>query len=426
MLSGTCSTPKPDPKSDFPPKSPRPQSPGKAESSSRAQIDSGMKPREAALVGYLMARAAMRRPIDNTPDIKWEIDRSAPRQPGGKAKLTGKNIKRTDGLNHLRAGHETVQEVSDLMPLGRANVREDLEKAKSACSFQRHKVSRRLRGPLEVMHGYRPGTMFGNDFAQLTAAISQYAQTGVCGSYATNTTAWHGAKLAGMKDERAIVAQARDANVDHVWSEMIPQGKGGDGKPILHGDDVIMDGWCKENLAVLREDSTFAALDEHGRGRHLSHDHILDPRSGPEALAKVNQFKARIEESRDLQNMFHSDLMRVVAAGTKPPEDNLWDATTVFHEDFREQAAAALHNDAMHPEPGKYGHIPGPDPVWNRAKHASLVEIQAVGVARSLGANIRGAKPEAPVIIASAREMFPRPEPESESILARLSALFTR
>jgi hypothetical protein len=318
-----------------------------------------------------------------------------------------------------------MQEVADLLPLGRANVREDIKKARSERPLQRYQVSRKLRGPLEEMNGYRRGSLAGDEYSRLTAAISQYAGTGVCTSYATNTTAWHGAKLAGMGEERAIVAQARHADFDHVWSEMIPRGKGGDGKPILHGEDVIMDGWCMDNVAILREDSAFAALDGHGRGRHLSHDHILDPRTGPDALAGVNRFKAQIEESRDLQEMFHRELMGVVAAGTEAPEKGLWDATHVFHEEFREQAMGALHPDAEGPGTGKENRAPGADPAARRAKHATLAEIQAVGVARSLGANIRGATAEAPAILASAREMFPRPEPESETLLSRLSAFFT-
>jgi hypothetical protein len=59
-----------------------------------------------------------------------------------------------------------------------------------------------------------------------------------------------------------------------------------------------------------------------------------------------------------------------------------------------------------------------------QAKHASLAEIQAVGVARSLGSNIRGAKAEAPEIIAAAKEMIPRPTPKRKPFLSRLSAYF--
>jgi hypothetical protein len=351
---------------------------------------SGMRPKEANLGAYLLARAATQQKIEGPV------------------------------LENLRAGHTSVQEVDALLPLGRANVREDLAKMRSERPLQRHQASRRLRWAMEEMHGYRRGTMVGDENSRLTAATSQYAKAGVCLSYASNTTALHGAKLPGMKDEGAIVAQARHEGFDHVWSEYIPGGKGANGKPVLHREDVIMDGWCDENIAILREDGNFAELDRNGRGRHLSHDHLLDHQTGPQALARVNQFKAQIEGSQSLQNTFHSHLMHLVAEGSKEPKHGLWNATTIFNDDFRDRATDALHPEK--PLPGDGVGTRDAGSVAVRFGHTVLLDMHAVGVARSLGANIRGALAEAPVITASARAMFPLPEPENESVLSRLSA----
>jgi hypothetical protein len=235
--------------------------------------------------------------------------------------------------------------------------------------------------------------MSRNDFYRLDAATSQYAKTGTCDNYTANATALHAAKLAGMRDRTSIVAQASDSKVRHTWSEMLTQGEGKYGKPILHGEDVIMDGWCKEGLAVLREDSHFARLDKDGRGDHLSHAHLLNHQSGPAVLARVENFKAQIEGSKSLQDAFHNELKRREETGWKTDERYLWDAQSAFHADFRKEAGAALRKDAKHP-------------AW--------AEIQAVGVARSLGADVRGGIAEAPGIIATAKEMFPRPEPNAE------------
>jgi hypothetical protein len=359
----------------------------------------GIQPREAPLAGYLLARAALHRKIEGAV------------------------------LENLRAGHESVQEVSDLLPLGRANVREDFQKAKSQRTLQRHLASLELRKTLVSGIRLPDGTVPAEEYYPLAAATSQYAKTGVCHSYATNTTALHGAKLAGMPDKRAIVAQTAHATIDHVWSEMLPLGKGRDGKPILHGEDVIMDGWCREGLAVLREDSRFAALDKDGQGDHLIHEDLLDHRSGPEALASVKRYKARIEESGSLQQEFHAELHNLVATRTEVNVADLWTAQPSCHADFRQEAGTALHQDAKHPDargpaPGKGAGMRGGDPVARRAKQATLIEIQAVGVARSLGSNIRGALAEAPGILAAAREMFPRPDSEGEGFLSRLSAFF--
>jgi hypothetical protein len=81
----------------------------------------------------------------------------------------------------------------------------------------------------------------------------------------------------------------------------------------------------------------------------------------------------------------------------------------------------------MDKPPGKRADVKKFDPVSKQAKHASMAEIQAFGVARSLGANVRGAKAEAPGILASAKEMFPAPPspvPKKKSPLARLKAWF--
>jgi hypothetical protein len=405
MLSTTHSLPPLDSKASRSPKAANPQAKEKAEGSagapggsgkeapgpSRAPFVPGMKPGEARLAGYLMARAALHRKIEGQV------------------------------LGNLRAGHETMQEVGALLPLGRSNVREDIQKPGNEGSALRHHAALRMQESLESMQGYSFWrSMPDEEHSPMAAATSQYAKTGTCYSYATNTTILHAAKLAGMPEGRAIVAQAEQPKIDHVWSEMIPEGKGKYGKPRLRDEDVIMDGWCEENVAILREDSAFARLDEQGRGSHLSHEHLLDPRSGPVAMAKLEAFKARIEASETLQQRFHTDLNSLAASGFELKHP--WDSLSVFHPEFRRQAGAAMHPEGGHPAAELAARIPGADPASIRAKHASLAGIQAIGVARSLGADIRGAKAEAPAILAAAKEMFPRPEPENGTLLSRLSA----
>jgi hypothetical protein len=365
----------------LPPKPSEPPPKETGEGFSGTRPVSGLKPKEGPLAGYLLARAALHRKIEGPV------------------------------LRNLRAGHASVQEVNELLPLGRSNVREDLGKPQGQFAHVRALASNQLQEALAARQKYPPGTDIPEiDTYRMTAAISQYALTGTCLSYAANTTSLHAAKLAGMQDERAIVAQANHPILDHVWSEMIPRGMGKDGKPILHGEDVIMDGWCKDNLAILREDSHFARLDRDGKGEHLSHDHLLDPRSGPEDLHAVEKFKAEIEESRDLRETFQRKLNRYIAAGTEPDEDLLWEAQSVFLADFRQQAGAALRPDALKAAPGRAPLVPDADAAAIRAKQASLDEIRAVGVARDLGSNVRGAIADAPAILASARDLFPGPK----------------
>ena len=388
-----------------------------------SEAESGLKPKEASLTGYLMARSAMHRKIDNTPDFGWKKVESRVIKTG--APIVERTSIRTDTLNRLRAGHQSVQEVSDLMPLGRANVTEDIEKAKDAHLPLRILASQELRIALKASLTGLFRSVPKDAFTRGGAAVGQYAQTGVCSIFAANTAPLHAAKLAAMKDKQAVVAQAQHTEVNHAWAEMIPHGKGKDEHPILHGEDVIMDGWCKENLAILREDGEYSRLDQDGKGGHLRYPDLLDYQSGPRALKLVEKYKARIENKPDLRNIFHAELDSHVKAGTVLEANCIWDAESVFHGEFRQQASAALHKNVQHVQDAEdmpiaakaaMGVKESPEekavPYQARqAKHASLAEIQAIGVALSLGSNIRGAKAEAPGIIASAKELFPLPEP---------------
>ncbi|HLP42009.1 MAG TPA: hypothetical protein VK465_10920, partial [Fibrobacteria bacterium] len=310
-----------------------PQTGGTAEGSSSAGIVPGMKSKEVPLAGYLMARSAMHQ------------------------KVEGQDLK------NLRAGHATVQEVNDLLPLGRANVIQDIEKAIDAHTPLRKYASKKLTSTMLFEKSF-DGNMSNTDIFRIGAAVTLHAKTGTCGSYAAITNPLHAAKLADMQEERAIVAQTLHARIDHTWSELIPNGRNADGMPILHGKDVIMDGWCKNNLAVLREDSEFARQDVAGNADHLTHRDILDQRTGAAAWKSVEKYKAGIDGSRGKQNIFAREVARLVEMGHEMPSEDLWNAESIFNDNFQEQAAKALH-----------------------FKRGMMAEIQAVGVSRSLGAN---------------------------------------
>jgi hypothetical protein len=394
LLTLTRSTHKPESSRTLPPKGTASPAEGAAENASSAEAVRGMKPGEGSLAGYLMAKAALHRKVED-PD-----------------------------LGNLRAGHETMQQVAHLLPLGRANVIQDIGKGRDAHIAPRHLAALALRKEVQAERMKTLGPASKRDFNRVVAASGQYAGTGTCHAYAASAAPLHAAKLADMRDERAIVALSRRPPIDHVWSEMIPKGRREDGTLILHEKDVIMDGWCRENLAILREDSAYARLDEDGDGNHLIHHDLLDHETGPEALQSVNALKAHIESSPALGGEFHKSVAFLVASDFEAPEAGLRNSETVFHAGFREQASQALRKEAGKPGPGMYGFVPGVDPVSKRAKHECLAEIQAVGVARSLGANIRGAKSEAPAILASAQRMFPQPKAEEAGFLGRVSAFF--
>ncbi|HLP42570.1 MAG TPA: hypothetical protein VK465_13760, partial [Fibrobacteria bacterium] len=344
------------------------QAGGAAEGSSSPKVVSGMKPKEEKLAGYLMARTA-----------------------------TNQKVEGRD-LENLRVGNGSVRQVRDSLSLGRANVIEDIEKSKKSLIPLRNKASKEVAVGLMRELGEWTNT----DFYRGYAAAALHAKTGSCGHFAAITNPLQASKLIHMKEEGAIVAQAHDKARDHGWVEMMPKGMREDGTPILHEKDVVMDGWSKEHLAVLREDSEFARLDQDGKADHLTHVDILDRGTGQDALRAVLGFKARIDGSVVLQGTFRKAVKNLAAEKFQPPRNLLWNDTSIFHADFRERAGKAVHPEAPAPREGA-GHEA------DQAKRATLPEIQAVGVARSMGSNIRGAVAEAPGIIASAKDMFPDP-----------------
>ncbi|HLP43421.1 MAG TPA: hypothetical protein VK465_18100 [Fibrobacteria bacterium] len=366
-----------DSKTTRPRKASAPQAGGTAEGSSRARAASGMKPNEEKLAGYLMARAATHQKVEG------------------------------QDLTNLRVGNGTVQQVHDLLPLGRANVIEDLEKAPDAHLLERKTAADKLTRKLMEEVQSSKGEVTESDFYRAAAAASLHSKTGTCGSYSALSAPLHAFKIARMQDESAIVAQAVHGTIDHGWTEMIPKGMGADGKPLLHDNDVIMDGWSKEHLAVLREDSQFARLDKEGKADQITHKDVLNHRTGLEASNEVGRFKARIDSSMGLRHTYQKRLKLLVDANIEVQRDLLWNSTSIFHADFQKQAGMAVHPKAPAPEEGSS--IQGARHEAEQAKRATLPEIQAVGVARSLGEKIPGAVAKAPEIIASAKDMFPDP-----------------
>lgn len=339
----------------------------------------GMKPNEKQLAAYLMARAAMNRPID------------------------GKE------LRNLRAGHETVQETRSLLPYGRSNVREDIQKSNQHIDL-RAIAANDFRDALGADYGFTPNTMDTSSYYHIIAAASQFTKTGNCEAHASNSATLHAAKLADMKEERAVVAKAIDKDVTHIWAEMLPKGWREDGTLKIHKNDVIMDGWCKEDIAILREDSRFGRADTQRLAQELTHYDLMNHETGPSHKEAVKTYKTYIDSSPHLQDPYHWNLSAYVDAGLQSDESTLFDATSVFHSQFQEQAGSVLHKDPSKPSSVKGVPTQGLDPAAKQAKHASLAEIQAVGVARSLGETVpREAVKQAPGIIASSQEMFPNP-----------------
>lgn len=328
-----------------------------------------------ALAGYLMARAAMHRKIDDAPEIEWNAD--------------GSMDKRSDALKRLRAANETVEETHALLPYGRGNVTEDNRRTGYESS-RRDEAAPHLFD--ENSHKGEP--------QHLWAAVFRFVKAARCGGSAPIATHLHAAKL----EEPYRVSTVEGKRVDHTWTELT-------WKDARRQDDVIIDRWC-EGPAVLREDARYGNAD-------AKTIHQLDGTTGPEAAKTVERLTAGLEGDPRQQNLLnyyigtgefdhHSEGYKRYGAEFEP--------RSVFDPGFLKEAGKALRGESGHPSlEGKPG--------LSRLGQ----EIQAVGVALSLSGGLAPAYPDgehapaapapsgkirdalmqAPGIIESAKRQFP-------------------
>jgi hypothetical protein len=327
-----------------------------------------------ALPGYLMARAAMHRKIDNTPEIARNAD--------------GSLEKRTDTLRHLQAAHATVEETHALLPYGRGNVTEDNKRTGYEASRRDEAAEHLFK---ELSHKAAP--------EQLWPALFRFTEAARCGGSARIATHLHGAKLEGPYR----VSTVEGKKVDHNWTEL-------KWKETRRPDDAIIDQWC-EGPAVLREDYRY--------GNHeVKTLHELDATTGPKAAEKVEELTAGLKgdpEQKALLNYYTGTGEFDHHSGGYKRYALEFDPRPVFHQDFLDAAGKALHRKSEPPS------LEGKTIPPRLAQ-----EIQAVGVALSLNegtapaslsgehpsasaasGKIRDALTQAPGIIESAQSQFP-------------------
>lgn len=328
-----------------------------------------------AFAGYLMARAALHRKIDDTPEFRKRANGSIGNQSGP--------------LNRLKAANDTVDETRSLLPYGRGNVEED--------NIRTHyESSRRDEAALRILRENSPR---GDDPQQMMAAMFRFAKAARCGGSAPIATHLHGNKLKGNYRVNTVELD----QVDHTHTE-VTRGN------VRRQNDPIIDAWL-DGPAVLREDARYGKSE----GKAI---HQLDKTTGPEAARNVERISARLEADPHQKNLlnyyigtgefgYHSNRYRRLAVE--------FDSQPVYHRNFLKEAGEVLHGQGGHPS------------MNGKPKPPTLAqEIQAVGVALSLngglasvspdGAHaagssqsgkIRSALAEAPRIIESAKKQFP-------------------
>lgn len=328
-----------------------------------------MRPHEDQLSGYLLARAAMGRKIDDFPQI---------------LKLpNGDTSKSEFVLKDLRAANDTVEETRQLLPNGRGNVKEDILATGG-------EASRRYAAGAFMMDDFlmQKGLHLGSDLRfsmQVETAVSLFTGQATCGSSALLAAHVHAPKL----KQGQIAAAVADFEIDHMWTET----RRSDADRM---QDPILDRWAL-GPAVLREDSKF------GLNPNLTDAYVLYGSNRDNAIRNVQRNLNDIRKDHGLQAKFQ-DAMTELEQMDYKFNGKIWDEENVMSGTFHGKAGKILHSDSS--QAAHWDKILGtnktaPTRPFNQ-------EILAAGVARSLGEGVRGAAEKAPEILQVAKQMFPK------------------
>jgi hypothetical protein len=340
----------------------------RSSSNSPSGLPEAMKPyspskrdMEDALGAYLMARAALHRKIDDTPDIEWKWD--------------GQMEKQTDGLKRLRAANDTVAETHALLPHGRGNVKEDNRRTG-------YESSLRETSYREFFNAI-PLTLAQNDHQALAGAF-RFVKAARCAGSAAIATHLHARKLEDLY--RVVIHEKLQA--DHTWSEVRWKG-------LPRHNDVLIDRWC-DGPAVLREDARYG----YTPGKVIFQ---LDKTTGSESAKTVDKIAAHLEADPK-----HQARVKKILTGLKNDrrEEGEFDAQRVFSPEFEKAAGKALHGTSGRPHLTQEIQAVGVALSLNGGPDLSSL-VGGHSASSSTSGKVRESLAKAPGIIESAKSWFP-------------------
>ncbi|MEN3813619.1 hypothetical protein ABH309_18920 [Chromobacterium piscinae] len=238
-------------------------------------------------------------------------------------------------LQTLCMANDTVNKTRELLYHGRGNVSTDLNITQES--------SRRTVFSRSVESEFAQSTAFG-------AAIAARAGAGNCGEHAELSTALHASKL--LLEE--VLLRVGGIDVDHEWSVLC----------LPDGNRIVIDAWA-EGSAVMAEDSNFSR-------DVLNYETILclELNSG---IAFAKEVQAVLDELKKDPNVERHLQACIISKKDNPYE--IWLPTSVVSDRFIEKFRTSVQQRAR-----------------KSVKSQLLNEIIAIGVGRSLGANINQAK----------------------------------
>ena len=315
---------------------------------------------DKALTGYLMARAALHRKIDNTPDMRWNAD--------------GSMEKQADALKRLQAANETVAETHVLLPYGRGNVKED--------NIRTHYESS-LRD--SCFDEFMQPTPLTRDPYQRLAGAFRFVKAARCTGSSVIATHLHARKL----EDPYRVITCGDPEADHTWSEVKWTDK-------RRGNDVIMDRWC-DGPAVLREDAQYGY-------QHAMVLYRLNTHNGPKAARTVDEITASLEgDERNKQRL--DKILEGLDSHRRTTRE--YAAKRVFSSKFESEAGQVLKGNSGRPHLAQEIQAVGVALSLNGGPDLTALERGHSSVASTSSGKVREALAQAPGILASAQGWFP-------------------
>lgn len=335
------------------------------------RLSRSLAQQELPLAGYLFARAADSRHVDDKEDI-----------------------------DALRSADESVREAREHLSIGRGNVTTDLDRSNNE-SQHRTLAGRQLKKALDEANLHSTGSMLTPTQA---AGASMVTKAGNCGEFSRLSAALHADKL--KADEIAVRVEMPDV-ADHVWVELQ--------RNVGTDRDIILDAWT-EGPAIFEPDAAFSSIPARKR-----------PLTGYRAVGEGND-RVTVEFSSqggkpdaplEMVAVYHASQKTTVRGAAQQMADHVKGSTYVpaFEQHVGELARSGIGRDGQNNYPPQYVLHPEfahrvMDKLENqgqvlegrpRADPELLNEVMAAHVARGLGSDVASAARDAPRVVQAAR-----------------------
>jgi hypothetical protein len=300
-----------------------------------------LAPRHSQLAAYLFERRLLGRPIEG------------------------------ERLARLQVANAVVERTRSMFPLGRGNVRTDVERSGNR-SYRAMRAGRDVVRALAAAYSNANRDVSVDEAHAISAAALVAQGGGNCQEFAELASLCAGPWL----EPGETVAMVGHGSIDHGFAELRQSQD-------HRTDDIIMDAWA-EGPPSLREDSRFARPGEPGR------DVWLIPRA--RAQAAYAAYRTHLERHWSNPGFLAlAEAARQRYAQARPPARALWPPTSVFSQDYLERSAGAMKSVAAAAR----------RPVTSTTRPPRFVaEVALVGALRSLDLPVRYAVGKANALMA--------------------------